>query len=302
MSQLLSQLGDLVSEERNPRTEDFDRLPTLEMLARMNDEDAAVAGAVRAVLPAIAEAVDRIAAAFSAGGRLIYVGAGTSGRLGVLDASECPPTFGVPEEMVVGIVAGGDFALRHAVEGAEDDEAAAIADLRRTGLRGSDVVVGLAASGRTPYVVSALEFARSVGACTIAVSCNRNAAIAAVADIAIAPVVGPEVVTGSTRLKSGTAQKMVLNMLSTGSMVRIGKVYRNLMVDMRATNAKLEARAKRIVMLATGRPLEDVEKALAEAGNDTKVAILSLLADIPADAARTRLAETQGILRAALAE
>lgn len=301
MSQLLSQLDDLVSEGRNPRTGDLDELPTLDMLARMNDEDAQVAAAVRAVLPAIATAVDAIAAALGAGGRLIYMGAGTSGRLGVLDASECPSTFGVPEEMVVGIMAGGDYALRHAVEGAEDDEDAAVADLDRIGVSSADVVVGLAASGRTPYVLSALRYAGSVGAVTIAISCNPKAPVGEVARIAIAPVVGPEVVTGSTRLKSGTAQKMVLNMLSTGAMVRIGKVYGNLMVDMRATNEKLAARAQRIVMQATGCAADQAAAALTDAGYDLKVAILTLLSGVSVDVARERLAQSHGVLRKALA-
>lgn len=298
--ELLSELDSLVSEGRNPRSADIDLLPTPELLARINAEDATVAAAVAAVLPEIAQAVDRITRAFREGGRLVYVGAGTSGRLGVLDASECPPTFGVPEGMVVGLIAGGDHALRHAMEGAEDDEAAAAAQLDAIRLGARDVVVGLTVSGRTPYVLSALRHAREAGAATVAVSCNPASAAAALAGIAISPVVGPEVLTGSTRLKSGTAQKLVLNMLTTASMIRLGKAYGNLMVDLRATNDKLAARALRIVMQATGCGAAEGEAALARAGQEVKLAILTLLTGEAVEAARARLAAAEGVLRAAL--
>ncbi len=299
--ELLSELDQLVSEGRNPRTSDLDLLALPDLLARMNAEDAAVPAAVAAELPQIARAVEAIAAAFRAGGRLVYAGAGTSGRLGVLDASECPPTFGVPEGMVVGLIAGGDHALRHAMEGAEDDAAAAAADLRAIALSARDVLVGITVSGRTPYVLGALRHGRAVGAVTVALSCNPGSAVADLADIAISPVVGPEVLTGSTRLKSGTAQKLVLNMLTTASMIRIGKAYGNLMVDLRVTNDKLAARATRIVMQATGCTAAEAQEALAAAGGQVKPAILILLTGLAPDAASARLEAAGGVLRAALA-
>ena len=298
--QILAELDGLVSEVRNPRTALLDRMNSLELVRTMNDEDHGVASAVAKVLPSIAKAVDCIVDAFSAGGRLIYVGAGTSGRLGVLDASECPPTFGVEESMVIGLIAGGDHAIRHAVEGAEDDEAAAVIDLQLAGLKARDIVVGLAASGRTPYVVSALRYARNVGAKSVAVTCNTSSAIAAESDIAIVPEVGPEVLTGSTRLKSGTAQKLVLNMLSTASMVRSGKTFGNLMVDLRATNEKLKARAARIVAEATGCSGEQARGALDDAGQNAKLAIFVLLSGLDRQEAEARLASANGMLRVAL--
>ncbi|WP_127904025.1 N-acetylmuramic acid 6-phosphate etherase [Solirhodobacter olei] len=297
---LLSELESLVSEERNPRTEDIDLLPTRELLARMNEEDARVPAAVAAVLPQISEAVERITNAFRVGGRLIYIGAGTSGRLGILDASECPPTFGVPEGMVVGLIAGGDHALRHAMEGAEDEVESARNDLDRIGVSDRDVVVGISVSGRTPYVLGALKEGRQRGAATVSISCNPGSAADALADIAIAPVVGPEVLTGSTRLKSGTAQKLVLNMLTTASMIRIGKAYGNLMVDLRVTNDKLAARATRIVMQATGCSMADAEAALEASQQEVKLAILMLLTGDDARAARARLDAAGGVLRSAL--
>ena len=244
---LHDQLQQLVSEGRNPRTTDIDLMSSLEMVTTINDEDRGVADAVQQTLPQVAQAVDAIVTAFNAGGRLVYIGAGTSGRLGVLDASECPPTFGVPPTMVVGLIAGGLDALVNASEGAEDRADAGAADLAAIGFSASDVVVGIAVSGRTPYVIGALEHAKALGARTVALTCNPDSPIARMADISIAPLVGPEVITGSTRLKSGTAQKLVLNMLSTASMVRIGKTYGNLMVDMIASNGKLVARAARVV-------------------------------------------------------
>jgi N-acetylmuramic acid 6-phosphate etherase len=297
---LLSELDQLVSEERNPRSLSIDAMSSLEIVQLMNDEDRRVAEAVGKTLPQIAQAVDAIVAAFGKGGRLIYIGAGTSGRLGVLDASECPPTFGVPYDMVVGLMAGGPEALFKAKEGAEDDVAAGAGDLAGVDLTKNDVVVGIAVSGRTPYVLGALDYAKRIGAATVGLTCNPDSAIARAVDISIAPVVGPEVVTGSTRLKSGTAQKLVLNMLSTASMVRIGKTYQNLMVDMHASNEKLVARAIRIVMQATECSPDVAEGALARTGNDVKLAILTILTGKPPDDARAALDEAGGFLRRAV--
>ncbi|GKY88470.1 N-acetylmuramic acid 6-phosphate etherase [Sinisalibacter aestuarii] len=298
----VADLHKLVSETRNPRTMDLDRLPVPELLARMNDEDKLVALAVERELPNVALAVDRVVAAFEQGGRLIYIGAGTSGRLGVLDASECPPTFRVPPELVVGLIAGGDTALRNAVENAEDDTAQGAEDLRDVGLTGRDVVVGIAVSGQTPYVVGALAYAREVGAVTVALSCNPGSKIAAMADVAISPVVGPEVLTGSTRLKSGTAQKMVLNMLSTASMIRIGKAYENLMVDVSVSNRKLMTRAIGIVTEATGCDPAQAEAALAASGQDVKLAILMELTGLDREPAEQQLRKSRGFLREAIDE
>ena len=297
---LISELDRLVSEGRNPRTMDLDLLPTAEILHRINDEDKGVAEAVEKVIPEIAAAVDRIAAAFRKGGRLIYMGAGTSGRLGVLDASECPPTFSVPSTMVVGLIAGGYDALMNAAEGAEDNEAEGAAALAEIGLTDKDVVVGIAASGRTPYVIGGLNHARKIGATTVALSCNPESAIAAIADIAISPVVGPEVLTGSTRMKAGTAEKLVLNMLTTASMVRIGKTYQNLMVDMKASNRKLVARAARIVMQATECTLDEAQDALARTQNDVKLAILVIMTGMNPAEARFVLEDAGGFLRKAI--
>ena len=300
-SVLMAELGQLVSEARNPATMQIDLMSTSQILAAMNAEDAQVSGAVQQELPHIAAAVDRIVDAFKAGGRLIYMGAGTSGRLGVLDASECPPTFGVPEGMVVGLIAGGDRALRYPIEGAEDDRNEGRLDLERTGLTAKDVVVGIAVSGRTPYVIGGLEFANQVGATTVALSCNPVSAIAAIARIAISPVVGPEALTGSTRLKSGTAQKLVLNMLTTASMIRIGKSYENLMVDLSVSNAKLAARATRILIEVAGCTADEAERYLAEAGNSVKLAILMALTGMDAASADAALSEADGFLRRAAA-
>ncbi|MEQ9906224.1 N-acetylmuramic acid 6-phosphate etherase [Pectobacterium aroidearum] len=293
-------LGKLVSETRNPATMALDQLPTLEMMHAFNQEDRKVPEAIAQVLPAIAEAVDLATASLQAGGRLIYLGAGTSGRLGVLDASECPPTFGVPHGLVIGLIAGGPGALLKAVEGAEDDPALGEADLKALDLTAVDMVIGLAASGRTPYVIGALRYARDVGCRTAAISCNPHSPIAQEAQVAISPVVGPEALTGSTRLKSGTAQKLVLNMISTGVMVKLGKVYQNLMVDVKATNVKLLDRACRIVVEATGAERERARQALVLADNEVKPAILMLLANIDVAAARERLKQHNGYLRDAL--
>lgn len=293
-------LGKLVSEMRNPATMSLDQLSTLEMMHAFNQEDRKVPEAIALVLPAIAEAVDLAAASLQEGGRLIYLGAGTSGRLGVLDASECPPTFGVPHGLVIGLIAGGPGALLKAVEGAEDDPALGEADLKALNLTAADMVVGLAASGRTPYVIGALRYAHDVGCRTAAISCNPHSPIAQEAQVAISPVVGPEALTGSTRLKSGTAQKLVLNMISTGAMVKLGKVYQNLMVDVKATNVKLLDRACRIVVEATGAEREQAQQALMQADNEVKPAILMLLANIDVAAARERLKQHNGYLREAL--
>jgi len=297
---LMAELDQLVSEARNPDTMQIDLMPAPDILAAMNREDSKVADAVRRELPQIALAVDRVVEAFRAGARLIYLGAGTSGRLGVLDASECPPTFGVAEGMVIGLIAGGDRALRHPIEGAEDDRGEGQRDLEKLALTPRDVVVGIAVSGRTPYVIGALDYAKSVGATTVALSCNPDSTIARLADIAISPVVGPEALTGSTRLKSGTAQKLVLNMLSTASMIRIGKTYQNLMVDVNASNEKLLARAVRIVMQATECTPQQAEAALELTGNDVKLAILVRLTGLEVTAARATLALAGGFLRRAI--
>ncbi|NWA41532.1 N-acetylmuramic acid 6-phosphate etherase [Pseudomonas reactans] len=294
-------LGSLVSESRNPATMNLDEMTTLEMVASFNHEDSKVPEAIRAVLPEVAQAVDMAAASFKAGGRLIYLGAGTSGRLGVLDASECPPTFGVPHGLVVGLIAGGPGALLKAVEGAEDSEELGVTDLKNLQITPADTIVGLAASGRTPYVIGALRYARELGCATVAISCNPDSPIAHEAQVAISPVVGPEALTGSTRLKSGTAQKLVLNMISTGAMVKNGKVYQNLMVDVKATNVKLVDRACRIVVEATGAARADAEAALSQTEFEVKPAILMILANISAQEAIQRLTAHHGFLRAALA-
>ncbi|TIS53592.1 MAG: N-acetylmuramic acid 6-phosphate etherase [Mesorhizobium sp.] len=299
---LMSELERLVSEGRNPRTMDIDLLPTIDILRKINDEDKGVPAAVEKVIPAIAAAVDRIVSAFQKGARLVYLGAGTSGRLGVLDASECPPTFGVPADMVVGLIAGGDDALVRSAEGAEDDPKQGAKALQDIKLTADDVVVGIAVSGRTPYVIGGLTYARQVGATTVALSCNPRSTIAGIADIAISPVVGPEVLTGSTRLKSGTAQKLVLNMLTTASMIRIGKSYQNLMVDLNPSNKKLVARAVKIVMQTTGCTARQARQALDQTGNDVKLAILVTITGMGVEEARKALGSAGGFLRKAMGE
>ena len=299
--QIVAELERLVSEERNPRTVGIDRKPTLAVLEDINHEDAGIPAAVRQVLPAVAAAVERIVAAFRGGGRLVYIGAGTSGRLGVLDAAECPPTFGVPETMVLGLIAGGPAAMTQAVEGAEDDEEQGALDLRAVGLSAADVVVGIAVSGRTPYVVGALRYAGSVGAATVALSCNPDALIGRHAHISIAPVVGPEVIAGSTRLKSGTAQKLVLNMLSTASMIGMGKVYENLMVEVNVTNAKLAARAVRIIAYNSAVSEDEARELLRGAGNEVKLALLMAKTGSRIEVARAALDAADGMLGRAIA-
>ena len=299
---LIAALSHLVSEGRNPDTMDIDLLSSQEIVERLNQQDKQVPLAVEAVLPQIAQAVDKITAAFKQGGRLIYLGAGTSGRLGVLDASECPPTFGVSDQMVIGLIAGGKEAMFTAQEGAEDNATLGAHDLQQIDFSSKDVLVGIAASGRTPYVIGALEYANDLGATTIALSCNPDSPIAEIAQIAISPVVGPEALTGSTRLKSGTAQKLVLNMLTTASMIRLGKSYQTLMVDVRATNRKLIARAVRIVMQATDCQREEAEALLKESHNNAKLAILMHLTGMNYEQATAKLSQSDGFLRRAMEE
>ncbi|WP_104024296.1 N-acetylmuramic acid 6-phosphate etherase [Vibrio hyugaensis] len=294
---LIAALAHLVSEGRNPDTMDIDLLPSLDIVQRLNQQDKLVPLAVEKVLPEIALAVDKITDAFKVGGRLVYMGAGTSGRLGVLDASECPPTFGVSDKMVVGLIAGGPEAILKAKEGAEDSPVLGEQDLKDIKFTNLDVVVGIAASGRTPYVIGGLEYANEIGATTIALSCNPDSPIADIADVAISPVVGPEALTGSTRLKSGTAQKLVLNMLTTASMIRLGKSYQNLMVDVKATNNKLVARAARIVMQATDCSKEQATDVLKQTDYEVKLAILMILTDLDIESARAHLHHQDGFLR-----
>lgn len=297
---LIAALSHLVSEGRNPETMDIDLLPSLEIVQRINQQDQQVPLAVERVLPEIAHAVDKITSAFKKGGRLVYMGAGTSGRLGVLDASECPPTFGVSDKMVIGLIAGGPEAILKAKEGAEDSPELGVEDLKSINFSVNDVVVGIAASGRTPYVIGALQYANDLGATTVALSCNPNSTIADIAQIAISPVVGPEALTGSTRLKSGTAQKLVLNMLTTASMIRLGKSYQNLMVDVKATNKKLVARAARIVMQATDCDKNQATETLKLTDYDVKLSILMLLTGMDLTQAKTQLEKQDGFLRKAV--
>ncbi|MEU4166549.1 N-acetylmuramic acid 6-phosphate etherase [Streptomyces sp. NPDC026665] len=298
---LRAELETLTTEAFRPELSEIDRLPTLEIARLMNGEDTTVPAAVAAQLPRIAAAIDDIAERMSRGGRLVYAGAGTAGRLGVLDASECPPTFNADPSRVVGLIAGGPDAMVTSVEGAEDSRDLAAADLDALALTPDDTVVGVSASGRTPYAVGAVEHARKQGALTVGLSCNADSALASAADHGIEVVVGPELLTGSTRLKSGTAQKLVLNMLSTITMIRLGKTYGNLMVDVRASNEKLRARSRRIVALATGASDEEIEQALAATDGEVKDAILTILGGVDGPTAARLLEESGGHLRAALA-
>ena len=297
---LLQTLSTLITEQRNPNSMNVDRLSALEIVQLMNEEDKQVPLAIEKCLPQIAQAVERIVTAFQQGGRLVYIGAGTSGRLGVLDASECPPTFGVSPEMVKGIIAGGERALRHPIEGAEDSKAQALVDLQTIQFSSKDVLVGIAASGRTPYVIGALEYAKSLGSVTVSIASNPNSAMANIVDIAIDTVVGPEVLTGSSRLKSGTAQKLVLNMLTTTSMILMGKCYQNLMVDVQASNEKLKARAIRIVMQATDCDKALAEETLKQADQNAKLAIMMILSGLDRAQAEALLEKHQGKLQLAL--
>jgi N-acetylmuramic acid 6-phosphate etherase len=293
-------MSRLTTESRNPASERIDTLSALEIARLMNGEDARVAEAVGREAESIARAIEIIAERLRAGGRLIYIGAGTSGRLGVLDATECPPTFSTPPEMVVGLIAGGYAALTRAVEGAEDHPEYAVADLQAIGFCRGDVLVGIATSGRTPYVVGGLKYARQVGAAAIGLACNDGSALAEHAELMITPIVGPEIISGSTRLKAGTATKLVLNMLTTGAMVLLGKTYGNLMVDLKATNTKLVARTRRIVAMLTGLSEEAAEAELARCDGELKTAVVAYRRGISPEAARELIARCGGQLRRAL--
>lgn len=297
---LLQQLDAMSSEARNPDSWDIDLLSSLEIVKRINAEDQTVAQSVTSCLEQVATVADRIVEAFNAGGRLVYLGAGTSGRLGILDAVECPPTYSVPSSQVVALIAGGNGAVYKAVEGAEDNPQLAVEDLQRIQLQANDVLVGIAASGRTPYVLGGLAYARSIGCFTAAISCNADAPVLNAADIGIGAVVGPEVVTGSTRMKAGTAQKLILNMLTTTAMIRSGKVYQNLMVDLHASNEKLVARAVRIVMQATDCTAEEARDALKAADMSAKLAILHILSGQNIEHCRQQLQQQCGFIRKVL--
>jgi N-acetylmuramic acid 6-phosphate etherase len=294
--ELREELAALTTEAQNPNTLELDRLTTLSLVSTMHMADSDAVNAVEAELPRIAEAIDRIAERFRTGGKLFYLGAGTSGRLGVLDAAECPPTFNSPPELVQGLIAGGDRALSDAVEGAEDDRSLASIDLARRSFSPTDTLVGIAASGRTPYVLGAVEYARKIGAFSIGLSCVPGSALAAAADLAITPLTGAEIVTGSTRLKAGTATKLVLNMLSTGVMVRLGYVYGNLMVNVQPTNSKLMDRASRIVEKLTSLPQDEAQALLEDAGS-VRVAVIMHRLKLDKAAAAKRLTAAGGRLR-----
>lgn len=293
-------IENLITEAPNSNTSDIDEKSPIEIVKLMNEEDKKVALAVEKESHNIALAIEKIVEVFNTDGRLIYIGAGTSGRLGILDASECPPTFGTPKEQVVGIIAGGDKAIVDAIERAEDSFEEGERDIKDINISNKDVVVGIAASGRTPYVIGALMYAKKRGAVTVSLCCNPNGKIKEIADIAITPVVGPEILTGSTRLKAGTAQKMVLNMLSTASMIGIGKVYKNLMVDLKPTNQKLIERTKRIIIMATGVTYEEAEKKLIEAKYNPKIAIVMINLCCSYQEALMKINETNGFVKKAL--
>ncbi len=293
-------LSKMVTESRNEASTHIDQLSTIEMLQVINNEDKKVPLAVEKTLPQIAQLVDKVAAAFQQGGRLIYSGAGTSGRLGILDASECPPTYGTPHEQVIGLIAGGHQAIFRAVENAEDKPELGEQDLKNIDFNQKDILVGIAASGRTPYVLGAMKYARSLGATVASISCNPDSPVSQAADIAITPIVGAEVVTGSSRMKAGTAQKLILNMITTGAMIRIGKVFGNLMVDVEATNAKLIERQTKIVMEATECDRQSAESALQQCDRHCKTAILMILSGLNADEARQLLAKNHGFIHTAL--
>ena len=293
-------LKKFITETRNPNTTNLDTMSALEIVEQMNKQDTNVPKAISKVLPEIAKTCEIAADTFNNDGRLIYIGAGTSGRLGVLDASECPPTFGVSPDMVVGLIAGGDFALRHPVENVEDDKELAIEDLKAIELKSNDFLVGIAASGRTPYVISAIEYAKSIGCKTAAIACNTNSEIGKVADIAIEVEVGPEVLTGSTRLSAGSAQKMIVNMITTTSMVLIGKAYQNLMVDVVLSNEKLFSRAINIIKDATGVDDDAAKQALEKADGNCKLAITSILTGSDIETAKKLLDQANGHVRKAI--
>ena len=299
-SDLFEQLQSLATEQRNPHSEHIDTAPVREILETINTEDHRVPIAVRREIPYIAEAVEHVVEAFQNDGRLFYVGAGTSGRLGILDASEIPPTFGADPELVQGLIAGGRQAVFRSQEGAEDVQADGAAALREAGISENDVVCGIAASRRTPYVVGAVKYARQLGCSTLFVTCTPRENFDLKVDVAICPVVGPEVIMGSTRMKSGTAQKLVLNMLTTASMIRMGKVYKNMMVDLQRTSQKLVERANRTVMMVTGVDYETAKRTLDQTDGHVKTALVMLLADVEADEARRRLDATDGFVRPAI--
>ncbi|HCH70090.1 MAG TPA: N-acetylmuramic acid 6-phosphate etherase [Colwellia sp.] len=299
-STLIDELKTITTEGQNSDTLDIDLLDITGVLEKINDEDQKVANIVKLIIPEIAKAVDKIVDAFAQGGRLIYIGAGTSGRLGVLDAVECPPTFSVSDQQVLGIIAGGDKAIKKAVEGAEDSESLAIKDLKAVKLVAKDVLVGIAASGRTPYVLSAMNYGKAVGATVVGLSCSYNDKFAQANDINLCAIVGAEALTGSTRMKSGTAQKLILNMLTTASMIRSGKTYRNLMIDVSASNEKLYARAVRIVMQATECDYQGAKKALDIADNNTKLATFMVLTGLDVATAKAALLHHKGFLRKAI--
>ncbi|MFJ9079719.1 N-acetylmuramic acid 6-phosphate etherase [Streptomyces sp. NPDC102278] len=301
-AELRAQLDTLTTEAFRPELAEIDRLSTLEIARVMNAEDAGVPAAVATQLERIAAAVDAIAPRMARGGRLIYAGAGTAGRLGVLDAGECPPTFNTDPSQVIGLIAGGPSAMIKAVEGAEDSKELAAEDLTALALTADDTVIGISASGRTPYAVGAVEFARARGALTVGLSCNAGSVLAAAAEHGIEVVVGPELLTGSTRLKAGTAQKLVLNLVSTVTMIRLGKTYGNLMVDVRASNEKLRARSRRIVALATGASDAEIEAALSATDGEVKNAILVILGGVDGPTAAALLSTSRGHLRAALTQ
>ena len=293
-------LTKLVTETRNPNTMDLDQMTPLELVSVMNQEDLNVVVGVKEVLPQVAQAIEWAVSSLEAGGRIVYFGAGTSGRLGVLDAVECPPTFGVSPDVVVGLIAGGEKAFVRAVEGAEDSLELCEEELKKIALNKDDIAIGIAASGRTPYVIGGLRYARSLGCKTVAIACNKGSEVGKEAELAIEPSCGPEVLTGSTRLKAGTAQKMILNMISTGSMVGVGKAYQNLMVDVQQTNKKLVVRAQNITMAATGCTREEAAQALEQADGNAKLAIVMLLTQMPVEEAKAKLEAAHGHVRGAL--
>lgn len=293
-------LSRLTTEARNPDTMQLDEMTPLEIAQTMNREDENVVSAVKDVLLEIATAITWATESLSAGGRIIYIGAGTSGRLGVLDAVECPPTFGVSPEVVVGLIAGGSGAFVKAVEGAEDSMTLCEEELKKIHLQAKDIVIGLAASGRTPYVIGGLRYAKAVGCKTVAIACNKGSEVGVEAQLAIEPTPGPEVLTGSTRLKAGTAQKMVLNMISTGSMVGIGKAYQNLMVDVKQSNEKLVIRAQNITMTATDCTREEAKQALEEADGHVKTAIVMILTNCDASTAKEKISRAGGKIHQAM--
>ncbi len=293
-------MTNLTTEQANPESAKIDQMTSFEVVRVINREDAKVAAAVRRALPEIAEAVEVIAEAIAGGGRLFYLGAGTSGRLGILDAVECVPTFSVSPDLVQGLIAGGEPAVTRSIEGAEDQPELARRDLAKRGLAKADVVCGIAASGHTPYVIGGLEYAKSLGAKTIAIACNMDAPIGAQADISIGVDVGPEVIAGSTRMKAGTAQKMILNMLSSGAMIRLGKVYGNLMVDVKVSNQKLAERACRLVMRLTGADAEHARELLARANNEVKAAVVMARTGVEYEEASQMLVSADGKLRAVI--